>query len=84
MSKLIGVVSKELRNDIYSFLIELDKFRSDHYHEIFYYTYMLKEKKNQSGIAMILGMDQATVSRKLKEIQMYIQLKLNEQRIIRK
>lgn len=63
---------------VYTFLIELDKFKHENYHYIFYYTYMLKNKKNQGFIAMKLGMNQSTVSRKLKEIEEYIFLKEKE------
>lgn len=67
---------EKMMKNIYLFLIELDQFKKEYYHKIFYYTFLLKKKKNQNSIAMILGMDQSTVSRKLKEIENYILLKI--------
>ena len=79
-SKICFESYEKLVKSIYSFLIELDKFKNDNYHKIFYYTFMLKKKKNQSYIAMKLHMDQSTISRKLKEIQDYFLIKIKEQK----
>lgn len=69
---------KELLMRIYDVLIEIDKFKKDFYHQIFYYSYLVKNKKNQSFIAIEVGMDQSTISRKQKEIKDYIIVKLKE------
>lgn len=63
---------KEFKNKIYNTLKEFDIFKNDYYHQIFYFTYILKYPKTQTFIAMELGMDQSTVSRKQKEIENYI------------
>lgn len=64
--------------DIYNFLKEYDKFKKDSYHKIFYYTYLVKNKKSQEFMAMELNMNQSTISRKQRDIKNYILIKLTE------
>ena len=67
-------------NEVYHFLIEVDKFKNDIYHQIFYYAYLRKYKFTQNYIAMCIRTDQSTVSRKLKEIHQYMLLKQAEKK----
>lgn len=69
---------EEFQNNIYLFLIELDKFKKESYHRIFYYSYLSKTKYSQEKIGKEIGMDQSTISRKASEIQNYIIVKINE------
>ena len=69
---------EKIMNNIYTFLIEYDKFKNDDYHKIYYYSYMRKFKYSQVYIAKNLGMDQSTISRKQTDIRKYIILKINE------
>lgn len=75
-------ITKEAYDSIienaYIFFIEYDKFRKENYHQIILYWYKGKKRLTQGSIAKKLHMDQSTISRKIKEIESYINIKKEE------